>query len=64
MVFLIHHHEKRGVLQLTLQLIFLITSNTYNSSYLYIVNAIGQVVRVVTHHIYGATHYMTHPQTP
>jgi hypothetical protein len=64
MVFLIHHHEKRGVLQLTLQLIFLITSNTYNSSYLYTVNVIGQVVRVVTHRIYGATHYMTHPQTP
>ncbi len=54
------HYEKKGVLQLTLQLNFLVASNTCNSPCLYVVNVIRQitiVTRVTTHHIYGATHY-------
>jgi hypothetical protein len=35
----------------------LVASNICNSPYLYIMNAIGQVVRVAIHHIYGAIHY-------
>jgi hypothetical protein len=52
--------RKRGVLQLDLQLNFWVTLNTCNSPYLYAMNAIEQVVRVVrvaTNHIYNAIHY-------
>ncbi len=54
----INHYEKKGVLQLALQLNFWVASNTCNSLYLYVVNAIGQVARVAsiaTHRIYDAT---------
>jgi hypothetical protein len=52
--------RKRGALQVALQFNFWVASDTCNSLYLYVVNVIEQVVRVakvITHHIYGATHY-------
>jgi len=45
--------KKKGVLQLALQLNFWVV-NTYNSLYLYIMSANGQVVWVVIHRIYSA----------
>jgi len=48
---------KKGVLQLALQFNFWVESDICNSLYLYAVSAIGQVARVATHRIYGATHY-------
>ncbi len=52
--------KKKGVLQLALQLNFLIALDTCNLPYLYAMNVIGQVARVAkvtTHHIYDAIHY-------
>jgi hypothetical protein len=52
--------EKKGVLQLALQLNFSLTLNTCNSSYLYVISVIRQVAkvtRIAIHCIYGATHY-------
>jgi hypothetical protein len=57
------HYEKNRVLQLGLQLGFLITMDICNSWYLYKLNAIRQVAVVamdtlchIQYHIYGATH--------
>ncbi len=44
--------KKKGVLQLALQLNFWIALNICNSLFLYIMNDIRQVARVVTHCIY------------
>jgi len=51
-----NHYEKKGVLQLALQLNFWVANDTYDYLYLYVVNVNGQVTWVATHHIYGATH--------
>jgi hypothetical protein len=51
----------RGVLQLALQFNFWVAFDTCNSPYLYVVSAIGQVVRVIIHHIYGAVYYNSIP---
>jgi hypothetical protein len=52
-----NHYEKKGSFAIGLAIQFLIALDICNSPYLYIMSAIGQVVRLVTHHIYGATHY-------
>jgi len=65
LVFIVIHDviplwEKKGVLQLALQLNFQVALETCNSPYLYVVSDIKQVAkvaRVATHCIYGATHY-------
>jgi hypothetical protein len=52
-----NHYEKKGCFAIGLATKNLIASNICNSPYLYIVNAIRQVVKVAIHSIYGATHY-------
>jgi hypothetical protein len=52
----LHSVKKKGVLQLTLWLKFLVVKDTCNSLYLYVMNANGQVTWVATHYIYDATH--------
>jgi hypothetical protein len=54
------HYEKKGVLQLALQLNFWIASNISNSPYLHVVSVIEKITRVAkvaTHCIYATTHY-------
>jgi hypothetical protein len=43
MFYIFKHYEKKGVLQLALQLNFWVVEDTCNSLYLYVVSANGQI---------------------